>query len=74
MGLAGWIMMEEEQKRQEEYEKAVKEREAAGEPTDDLKEPEKTLSPLQALELQQEPKDEPKEQPKAKTVKTDKAE
>ena len=66
MGLAGWIMMDEEAKRkQEEYEKAVEEREAAGEPTDDLKKPEKTLSPLQALELQQDSKEEvKKEKPK----------
>jgi hypothetical protein len=62
MGLAGWLMMDEEmRKKQEEYEQAVKEREAAGEPTDDLKKPEKTPSPLQALELQQEPKEEVKE-------------
>jgi hypothetical protein len=63
MGLAGWIMMDEEAKRkQEEYEKAVEERKAANEPTDDLKKPEKALSPLQALELQQEPKEEVKKE------------
>jgi hypothetical protein len=63
MGLAGWLMMDEEmRKKQEEYEQAVKEKEAAGEPTGDIKKPEKTPSPLQALQLQQEPKEEVKEE------------
>jgi len=71
MGLAGWIMMDEEAKRkQEEYEKAVEERKAAGKPTDDLEEPEKTLSPLQALELQQDSKEEVKKE-KAKPEKAE---